>query len=151
MLSGLSPRWNARSTNSKSTRLCPTRKTPAGSSRSGTTIERGSKSTVVMVLLTPRANAVQLYHAWRKLSLHRSQRFNERLPRIALQPLGRQRVEILQPRAQAAAVGHLDVQARPSIGLQHHRAERGVHHEIDADVAQLQPVGQLHRGAEQIA
>src|SRR5205085_1219066 len=47
--SGVSPRWKARSTNSRSTRLLPMRKTPGGSSHKGTVTVRGSKSTAVMV------------------------------------------------------------------------------------------------------
>src|SRR5262249_19029502 len=49
MPSGASPRWKARITNSRSTRLLPTRNTPGGSSHKGTATVRGSKSTVVMV------------------------------------------------------------------------------------------------------
>src|SRR5262249_17292850 len=48
MPSGVSPRLKAPSTNSRSTRLLPTRKTPGGSSRNGTATVRGSKSKTVM-------------------------------------------------------------------------------------------------------
>src|SRR5262245_53472231 len=48
MASGVAPALNFRNTSSSKTRLCPTRKTPAGSSRKGTVSVSGSKSSVVM-------------------------------------------------------------------------------------------------------
>src|SRR6516165_6934434 len=48
MASGVAPSLKARMTNSRRTRLLPTRNTPGGSSRSGTGTERGSKSTLVI-------------------------------------------------------------------------------------------------------
>src|SRR5947208_600804 len=48
MASGVAPALNARITSSRRTRLLPTRKTPGGSSRSGTATVRGSKSSVVI-------------------------------------------------------------------------------------------------------
>src|SRR5208337_4019828 len=51
MPSGASPRLKALITNSRSTRLLPTRKTPGGSSHNGTVTDNGSKSTVVTIHL----------------------------------------------------------------------------------------------------
>src|SRR5437016_4667764 len=48
MASGVAPALKARRTNSKRTLLLPTRKMPDGSSRSGTTTVKGSKSSVVI-------------------------------------------------------------------------------------------------------
>src|SRR5438309_6716729 len=48
MFSGVAPALNARRTSSKRTRLLPTRRTPGGSSRSGTITVKGSKSSVVI-------------------------------------------------------------------------------------------------------
>src|SRR3990170_1439680 len=66
--SGVAPALNARRTSSRSTRLLPTRKTPAGSSRSGTTMVEGSKSSVVMGLIPSLGNhrgpgTYTLYHS----------------------------------------------------------------------------------------
>src|SRR5262245_41086561 len=58
MPSGVWPLWNARITNSSRTRLLPTRKTPGGSSRSGTAIESGSNSAVVMVAMADSLAAI---------------------------------------------------------------------------------------------
>src|SRR5947209_3627136 len=58
-------------TNSRRTRLLPTRKTPEGSSRSGTATESGSKSTVVMASDSPiRAIPLRIGIAGQSRLLH---------------------------------------------------------------------------------
>src|SRR5579884_2073065 len=49
--SGLAPCLKASSTNSRSTRELPTRKTPGGASRNGTATVSGSKSMVVIIII----------------------------------------------------------------------------------------------------
>ena len=51
---------------------------------------------------------------------------------------------------QADAVGDLDRQARAGVGFEHDGADLGIDDEVDADVAHLERVGELHRGGQQV-